>query len=259
VLLPIGDAPNAGRVPIVTYLLIAANVAVYLLVTAPLSGVAPAPGDPAIAAYLRAISHTLGPQVATPAFARQVSAYDLYLFTHGFRPVAPSVGGLFASMFLHADIVHLGGNMLFLWIYGDNVERRLGRVRYLATYLATGVAAVGLHWLGARDSELPIVGASGAISGVLGCYFIWFPRNVVRLLWLMPPFIGDVVEVRARVVLGFYLIADNLLPYVLARGAGGVAHGAHIGGFVAGVAIAWLSRRPPEPAYPAYRDLGSEL
>jgi hypothetical protein len=90
---------------------------------------------------------------------------------------------------------------------------------------------------------LPVVGASGAISGVLGCYFVWFPRNVVRLLWLFPPFIGRVFEVPARLVLGLYLIADNLLPYFLTSGEGGVAHGAHIGGFVAGVGVAWLADR----------------
>jgi membrane associated rhomboid family serine protease len=245
VLLPIGDAPNSRGVPVVNYLLIAANVAVYVLVTMPLAGAAPAPGDPALPAYLRAIAHTLGPHVVTAAFARQVSAYDLYLFTHGFRPSAPTATGVFASMFLHADIMHLGGNMLFLWIYGDNVEQRLGRIGYLLTYLATGVAAVGLHWLGARTSELPIVGASGAISGVLGCYFVWFPRNIVRLLWLIPPFIGEIIEVRARLLLGFYLIAENLLPYLFStRGGGGVAHGAHIGGFIAGLVIAWLLPRP---------------
>jgi hypothetical protein len=90
------------------------------------------------------------------------------------------------------------------------------------------------------------VGASGAISGVLGCYFVWFPRNVVRLLWLIPPLIGHVFEVPARVVLGLYLVADNLLPYLVSSGESGVAHGAHIGGFVAGVALAWaLDRRHP--------------
>jgi hypothetical protein len=95
-----------------------------------------------------------------------------------------------------------------------------------------------------------VVGASGAISGVLGCYFVWFPRNVVRLLWLIPPFIGQVFEVPARVVLGVYLIADNLLPYLLTSVEGGVAHGAHIGGFVAGVALAWARDRR-RPSYEA--------
>jgi membrane associated rhomboid family serine protease len=243
VVLPIGDAPNPRGVPVGTYLLIAINVAVFALVTLPLSGVHPAPDDPRLGAYLRAVSHAVGGRVPLGVLARETTAYDLFVFTHGFRPAAPSLVDLFVSLFLHAGLMHLAGNMLFLWIYGDNVERRLGIVRYLLVYLGTGVAATTAHWAGAPDSALPVVGASGAISGVLGCYFVWFPRNIVRLLWLIPPFLGQVIEVRARIVLAFYLVADNLLPYLLTSGEGGVAHGAHIGGFVAGVAVAWLADR----------------
>jgi membrane associated rhomboid family serine protease len=243
VVLPIGDAPNPRGVPVATYLLIGINVAVFVLLTLPLSAVRPAPDDPLLAAYLRAVSHAVGGRVPLGVLARETTAYDLFVFTHGFRPVAPSLGALFASLFLHAGFMHLAGNMLFLWIYGDNVERGLGAVRYVLAYLGTGVAATLAHWAGAPDSLLPVVGASGAISGILGFYFLWFPRNIVRLLWLIPPFIGQVIEVPARIVLGFYLVADNLLPYFFARGEGGVAHGAHIGGFVAGVGLAWLVDR----------------
>jgi membrane associated rhomboid family serine protease len=243
VVLPIGDAPNPRGVPVATYLLIAINVAVYVLVALPLTGAHPAPDDPNLAAYLRAVSHAVGGRVPLGVLARETTSYDLFVFAHGFRPAAPSLVDLFVSLFLHAGLMHLAGNMLFLWIYGDNVERRLGVVRYLLVYLGTGVAATTAHWAGAPDSPFPVVGASGAISGVLGCYFLWFPRNIVRLLWLIPPFIGQVIEVRARLVLGFYLVADNLLPYLLTRDEGGVAHGAHIGGFVAGVAVAWLADR----------------
>ena len=87
-----------------------------------------------------------------------------------------------------------------------------------------------------------MVGASGAISGVLGFYFLWFPRNQVRLLCVLPPFLMDVFVVPARVVLGLYLFADNLLPYLVARDASGVAHGAHIGGFVIGLIAGALAR-----------------
>ncbi len=241
--LPIGDAPNARGVPVATYVIIGVNVAVYLLLTLPLSAVHPAPNDPVLEAYLRAVAHAVGGRVSLAVIARQTTAYDLFLFTHGFRPIAPSVRALFASLFLHAGFMHLAGNMLFLWIYGDNVERRLGVVRYVAAYLGTGVAATAAHWASAPHSALPVVGASGAISGILGFYFVWFPRNIVRLLWLIPPFIGQVIEVPARIVLGFYLIAENLLPYLFAGEDAGVAHGAHIGGFVAGVALAWIADR----------------
>jgi membrane associated rhomboid family serine protease len=248
VVLPVGDAPNPRGVPVVTYLLIAANVAVYLLVALPLGAQRPAPDDPLLREYLQTVSVALDGRVPLAVLAQQVTDYDLFVYTHGFRPAAPALDDLLVSLFLHAGLLHLAGNMLFLWIYGDNVERRLGGPGYLAAYLGTGVAATLAHWAGAPGSLLPVVGASGAISGVLGCYFVWFPRNVVRLLWLMPPFIGEVFEVPARVVLGFYLIADNLLPYLLAAGEGGIAHGAHIGGFVAGLALAWASDRR-RPAY----------
>jgi membrane associated rhomboid family serine protease len=243
VVLPIGDAPNPRGVPIATYLLIAINVAVFVVVTLPLSATRPAPDDPLLQSYLQAVSHAVGGRVPLGVLARETTTYDLFVFTHGFRPAAPAIGDLFVSLFLHAGLMHLAGNMLFLWIYGDNVERRLGTVPYVLAYLGTGVAATLAHWAGAPDSPLPVVGASGAISGVLGCYFLWFPRNIVRLLWLIPPFIGQVIEVPARIVLGFYLVADNLLPYLLTSGEGGVAHGAHIGGFVAGLAVAWLADR----------------
>jgi membrane associated rhomboid family serine protease len=249
VVLPIGDAPNPRGVPVVTYLLIAANVAVYVLVTLPLGTLRPAAGDPLVQEYLRTVADALEGRVPLQSLAARMTAYDLFVFVHGFRPGAPEASDLLVSLFLHAGLLHLAGNMLFLWIYGDNVERRLGAARYLLVYLGSGIAATLAHWAGAPGSLLPVVGASGAISGVLGCYFVWFPRNVVRLLWLMPPFLGHVFEVRARVVLAFYLIADNLLPYLVSTGEGGVAHGAHIGGFVAGVGVAWLADRRPRDAY----------
>jgi hypothetical protein len=133
--------------------------------------------------------------------------------------------------------------MLFLWIYGDNVEHHLGPVRYLVTYLATGVAASLSHVLIDPTSALPMVGASGAISGVLGCYFVWFPRNHVRLLWLLPPFLLQTVMVPARIVLAFYLMLDNLVPMLVGGRTGGIAHAAHIGGFAAGAAGAYLMGR----------------
>ena len=104
--------------------------------------------------------------------------------------------------------------------------------------------------LGASQLRDPLVGASGAISGILGFYFVWFPRNRVRLLWLLPPFLMQVFEVPARIVLGIYLVLDNLLPYLIVSGDAGVAHGAHIGGFLAGLAAAWVMDRHEVAARP---------
>ena len=251
--LPLGDEPNPRGTPVVTWTLIAVNTAVFLLVTLPLSRVRPAPDDPALFEYVRAVASQVGSRAALEALLRQVSAYDLVVFAHGFRPAEPGALALASSMFLHGGVMHLAGNMLFLWIYGDNVEHRLGRWRYLAAYLGTGVLATLVHAALNRDSALPMVGASGAISGVLGLYFIWFPRNRVRLWVMLFPFFVNVIRAPARLVLGVYLVVDNLLPLLTSRaaGGGGVAYGAHIGGFVGGLAYAWWSTRREARGRPA--------
>ncbi len=242
--LPISDAPNPKGVPIATWAIIALNVALYLLLNLPLGMQAADADDPVYAEYVDFLAQQVGSRAELGAALRQVSAYDLFVFEHGYRPAAPSPSDLLFSMFLHGGLLHLAGNMLFLWIYGDNVERRLGLLPYLLAYLGTGAAATLFHALVFSTSPVPLVGASGAISGVLGFYFVWFPRNVVRVLFFLPPFFLDVFEISARIVLTIYLLLDNLVPFLLARG-GGVAHGAHIGGFVAGAGIAWLMDRRP--------------
>ena len=252
-IIPIGDAPDPrGGVSVATYLVIALNVAVYVLIAIPLSAARPAPDDPLLDAYVRAMVDAFGPGSAREILAR-VTAYDLFVFQYGFRPSHPSLVTLVTSMFLHAGFMHLAGNMLFLWIYGDNVEHRLGFVRYLLLYFGGGVAATLFHSVFAGTTSVPMVGASGAISGVLGAYFIWFPHNRVRLLWLFPPFVMQTIEVPARLVLGFYLVLDNLLPFLITRSDVGVAHGAHIGGFLAGLAVAWwMDRRSVDRAPAEY-------
>ena len=243
-LLPLSDAPNPGGRPYVTYTLIAVNVLVYLFVSLPLGAERPDPSSPALQAYIDVVREQLPPDVPIRAVLNSLSAYDLFVFDHGYKPAAPQITDLLFSLFLHGGFLHLFGNMLFLWIYGDNVEYRLGRVPYLLWYLATGVAATLFFALFARSSSVPLVGASGAISGVLGFYFLWFPHNTVRLFVFLFPFFMNVVAVRARIVLGVYLVVDNFLPFLLTSGSGGgVAHGAHIGGFVAGLAGAWMIDR----------------
>lgn len=165
-----------------------------------------------------------------------LSGYDLFLAEWAYVPAEGRVVTMFSSMFLHGGFMHLAGNMLFLWIYGDNVEARLGRVPYLLTYLATGVCATLGHGALAAGSIAPTVGASGAISGVLGLYFVLFPKNVVYVFLFLFPFFATTVQVPARFVLGFYVVVQNLLPLALAGSTGsGVAYGAHIGGFAAGL------------------------
>jgi len=236
--LPTGDTPNPRNfTPWVNYTLLALNIAVFILVSLPLSLQPADPGDPAVGEYLQTIRHQLPPQVSPDQVVRQLRQYDLFVFEHGYKPGRPSWGALLFSLFLHGGWMHLLGNMLFLWIYGDNVEHRLGRFGYLAAYLLCGVAATLFFALFARGSLTPLVGASGAISGVLGLYFLLFPRNQVKVFVFLFPFLMDVFLLPARWVLGVYLVIDNLLPFV-AGSSSGVAHGAHIGGFLAGLLIA---------------------
>jgi membrane associated rhomboid family serine protease len=247
--LPIGDAPNPKGVPIVTYALVAVNVAVYLFVNVPLGQRRADSSDPAFPEYVQVVSRQVGGRVPVSQIVRQTSAYDLFAFEHGYRPAAPRAINLLTCMFLHGGFMHLFGNMLFLWIYGDNVERALGALGYLLWYLGTGVVATLAHGLVFSSSDMPLVGASGAISGILGFYFVWFPRNVVRMLVFLPPFLLNVFEIPARIVLGMFLVFDNLLPFLFA-GESGVAHGAHIGGFLVGGAAAWLMEKRSRDAPP---------
>jgi membrane associated rhomboid family serine protease len=254
-ILPLGDEPNPDGVPVVTYALILVNCAVYLFVTLPLSSGGVEPSNPLVQEYVNALFETMSRPVSprgTAAIVERLMQYDLFVFRWGFRPAAPQFVNLFTAMFLHGGFLHLAGNMLFLWIYGDNVEHRLGRVRFLSAYLATGVAATLFHMIFAGQSLLPMLGASGAISGVLGFYFIFFPRNRVRLWVMLFPFFMRVIYAPARWVLGFYVIADNLLPFLASAGnqGGGVAYGAHIGGFLGGVSVAWILNRGSMPARP---------
>ena len=240
--LPIGDAPNPKGTPYITYLLIAANVAVFLLVNLPLGARRPALDDPRLGEYVEVLSQELESPAQLQQVLAQTSEYELFAFQHGYRPNAPQAVDLLSCMFLHGGFMHLFGNMLFLWIYGDNVERRFGALPYLFAYLVTGIVATLAHALVFSSSDVPLVGASGAISGVLGFYFVLFPRNTVRMLAFLPPFLMHVFLVPARFVLGMYLLFDNLVPFLFA-GEGGIAHGAHLGGFIAGALAAWLVDR----------------
>jgi membrane associated rhomboid family serine protease len=166
------------------------------------------------------------------SFENSVSAADVTLFRFGYKPAQASLFTLLACMFLHGGWMHIFGNMLFLWIYGDNVEARLGRFGYLAAYLGTGAIATLAFALRNSESLTPLVGASGAISGVLGLYLIWFPRNRIRIIYFF--FFIGILDLPAYVVLLFYIVVENLLPEFAGAG-GSTAYLAHIGGFVAGV------------------------
>ena len=239
-MIPISDYPSPPGKPIVTILLIVLNVAIYLFVSLPLGGQPANPGDPVYQEYLKLVMQSLPPNVSPQQIIRSISAYDLVVFRWGFRPTHASAVTLVTSVFLHGGFMHLAGNMLYLWIYGDNVEHRLGHLPFLFWYIVTGMAATLFHAAFNMSSQIPLVGASGAISGVLGFYFVWFPHHSVRVFLFLFPFYVGTVMLNARLVLAIYLLWDNVLPFVVSHGGGGVAHGAHIGGFIAGLIVAWI-------------------
>jgi membrane associated rhomboid family serine protease len=170
-----------------------------------------------------------------------------------FQPgnVGADVRSVFVSMFLHGGWMHLIGNMLYLWIFGDNVEDRIGHLRFLAFYIACGWIATLAHGWFNTNSTIPSVGASGAIAGVLGAYILMFPR--ARVLTIIPlGFYMRMAEMPALLVLGLWFVLQ-LFSGVADLGAraeqtAGVAWWAHIGGFVAGAVLGLvMRRRPPEP------------
>lgn len=172
---------------------------------------------------------SLGPQI------------NNFIYEYGAIPASIVQGRnlqtLFTSMFLHGGFVHLGGNMLYLWIFGDNIEGYLGHSRYILFYLISGLLAAMTHIFLSGISEVPMIGASGAISGVLGAYLVKYPR--ARVLVVIPIFFFlDIRKVSALFVLGFWFVIQ--LFYGIASigvQGGGVAVWAHVGGFVAGVIL----------------------
>jgi membrane associated rhomboid family serine protease len=152
---------------------------------------------------------------------------------------------IFTSMFIHGGWLHIIGNMLFLWVFGDNVEDVMGRARFLLFYLLTGVGAVALQVVLSTDSQTPMVGASGAISGVMAAYLVLFPKGRVRVLVFLGIFV-TVIALPAIIVIGFWIILQ-FINGAAALGpetaqTDGVAYFAHIGGFIAGLLLAFVFR-----------------
>jgi membrane associated rhomboid family serine protease len=223
-MLPLSDHNPRRTVPVVNYLLVAANVLVFFW------------------------ELSLGPNI------------ERELMTIAFVPArfwvapfyAPNLIRIVVSMFLHGGWLHLGGNMLYLWIFGDNVEDRLGHFKYVVFYLLCGLVATLSHAIANPHSRLPSIGASGAIAGVLGAYIVLFPK--ARVTTLIPIFVFITIrEIPAIIVLGFWFVLQ-LFVGVASIGAsadatGGVAVFAHIGGFVAGMVLVVLMgglRRTPQ-------------
>ncbi len=250
---PLKDNIPTDRLPILTIALIVANVLVYFLLQK--GGIFDGPGDSGVfefGAIPYEITHP-GEQCALSSGGRSVSCGQ------GGDGV-PTIATLFSSMFMHGGILHLGGNMLFLWIFGNNVEDSMGRVRFVAFYLLGGLAALLLQTVIDPSSPIPTVGASGAIAAVLGGYILLYPRaRVVTVIFIV--FFFTILELPALLVLGLWFVQQIVFGYFdLANptgGGGGVAYFAHIGGFAFGLlAIKLFASRQKDytvpPKYPVY-------
>ena len=248
--IPVHDINPLRRTPWVTYVLIAINVIVLLLTPVAAGTVATGPGQAALcrqaafydryAAIPRELAHNQPLRlVPTGQIGIDQGSVGCVIARPGYRKI-PFLSVLY-SMFLHAGWLHLLGNMLFLLVFGNNVEDRLGRLRYLLFYLACGfVAAYGFAFANAGSVE-PIIGASGAIAGVLGAYLALYPRARV---WSLVPFLFFIpVRIPAWLVLGLWFVLQWAYSAGFAApGAGSVAYLAHVFGFVAGLAAGLMIR-----------------
>jgi membrane associated rhomboid family serine protease len=212
-MIPLRDVIPSRTTPYVTFLLIALNTLVFVY------------------------QFTMG------------EAIEEFILYFGLIPAAFSWVAVLTSMFLHGGLLHFGGNMLYLWIFGDNVEDRMGHGRFLVFYLLCGTAAAMAQTIVNPDSVVPMIGASGAIAGVMGAYFVLYPRS--RIVTLLPLFFFfQIVEVPAIFFLGFWFLMQLLSgvgSMATATGgepSGGIAFWAHAAGFVAGISGVLVFRRP---------------
>ncbi len=214
-MIPLRDSIPTRRVPVVNYALIGLNILVFIAMW--LAGPA---SDNWVVQF-----------AMIPANLRDGVSLD-------------DVGDIFTSMFMHAGLAHLAGNMLYLWIFGDNVEDRLGSGAYLVFYLVGGVVASLTHVALNPTSEIPTVGASGAIAAVLGAYLVLYPSSRIET-YVPIGFFARLTVLPAAVVLGLWFVLQ-LVETALSLGSpdvAGVAFGAHVGGFVAGMVMGLVAAR----------------
>lgn len=223
---PIGDDNTGVTItPVVNYLFIGVNILVFVL----LQGIGSNDSfSYAFSLVPKEITEGIdisGVQVVRDALGNtgEIRHYETPL---------PVYFNFLSSMFMHGSIGHIFGNMLFLWIFGDNLENLLGHFRFAAFYIVCGLAAAIAQILMDGDSVIPMLGASGAISGVMGGYLLLFPQRQVRAI-----IFNFLTTVPAFVALGLWIGYQILLGFLTPAGSGGVAYAAHIGGFIAGVAL----------------------
>jgi membrane associated rhomboid family serine protease len=224
---PIGDDNSDRKItPVVNYLFIAINVLVFVL----LQGL----GGNDVFTYAYSLvpqEITTGIDITSTQVVTDVLTGETGRIDHQPTPL-PVYFNFLSSMFMHGGFMHLFGNVLFLWVFGDNLENRLGHVRYAVFYLVCGFAAALAQIVMDTGSIIPMLGASGAISGVLGGYLLLYPKRRVRAIVF-----NFLTEVPAYVALGLWIAFQIVQGYLSPAGTGGVAYAAHIGGFIAGLVL----------------------
>jgi membrane associated rhomboid family serine protease len=222
--IPLRDVIPSRTTPYVTTSLVAINILVFLY------------------------QFSLGPNV------------NEFVLTFGLVPAHFSWISVFTSMFLHGGFLHVAGNMLYLWIFGDNVEDRMGHGRFVAFYLLCGTAAALGQTLTVPDSVVPMVGASGAVAGVMGAYFVLYPHS--RIVTLVPLFIFiQIIEVPAIFFLGIWFVMQllsgvgSIAAATEGHPSGGIAFWAHVAGFAAGIVGVFAFRRPQRQRVEWWNDL----
>jgi membrane associated rhomboid family serine protease len=268
-LIPLKDNIPTGRFPFVTAALVAINVIVYLLSIRHGGSLISGPSELEVIKYGAIPDALTHPGVHCAGVVRQTLAgpgsptilCNTAVLTANHiaaENLLPAWQTILTAMFSHASILHLGGNMIFLWIFGDNVENALGPVKYIAFYVVGGIAALALQVAVSPDSTAPTLGASGAIAAVLGGYIVLYPRaRVLTLVFII--LIFTVIELPAWVLLGIWFAEQAAFGAAgltdPAGSGGGVAYFAHVGGFVFGLLtirlLATRARRvpPPRPRY----------
>jgi membrane associated rhomboid family serine protease len=247
-LIPISDANPTRTFPIVTVLLILLNIVAFFFLEPDFGG-----GDRATKYFVDNVAIPCQLEDKCDAVLSQFSGVPPELSDPPERSLLSFVGAIVFSTFLHGGFFHIAGNMLFLWVFGNNIEDFLGKIKYVLFYLAAGIAAgfaQVLTNLNGVDSIIPAVGASGAVAGVMGAYLVLHPR--ARINCLVPLFIfWTVIQLSAWVVLGIWFVFQ-----FFTGAASGIAWMAHVGGFVFGVvAIFLLGGRPQRPQHLYYEPI----
>jgi membrane associated rhomboid family serine protease len=243
-MIPLKDYNPTTRFPIVTVLLIAANVFIYFFVQPHHSAVEDAKFSYAHAAVPCEVVH--GRPLSDDEIRVTLTNNNENACESGAPASPPDFSGkqvylaVLYSMFLHASLLHIGGNMLFLWIFGNNIEDVMGSLSYLGFYLVAGLVAAAAHIAVQPNSTVPVVGASGAIAGVMGAYLVLFPNVKIRTVLIF--FFLFIRDIEAKWLLGFWF----LLQFFTGQSSG-VAWVAHVGGFVFGAIVAFFWRHHLRP------------